>query len=252
MIFRHYANYYDLFYKKKDYSAECDFLEKIFQKYQNFKVTAILDLGCGTGSHALILAKRGYQVFGVDFSPQMLKIAKQKAKKKNLKIKWKLQDIRELSLNQKFDAILALFSVINYLTKKREIISVFKKINQHLKEKGLFIFDFWWGPGVEKIKPEKRLKTYSRGRKQVVKLALPSLDFGKRLVKVNYKIWEIEKEKILKEFEEIHLLKYFFPEEIKSYLNRAGFKFLKFCPLLKLNQKPTSKDWHVTGIFQKS
>jgi ubiquinone/menaquinone biosynthesis C-methylase UbiE len=53
-----YAQYYDLIYKNKNYKKECDYLEKIFRKFLNKKPKTILDLACGTGSHAIILAKR--------------------------------------------------------------------------------------------------------------------------------------------------------------------------------------------------
>ena len=80
-IFGDYANFYDNLYKDKDYKKECDYLEKIFNKYSPKKVKTILDLGCGTGSHDLILAKRGYQVTGLDFSKICLKWLKKRQKK---------------------------------------------------------------------------------------------------------------------------------------------------------------------------
>ena len=74
-----YADQYDLLYSDKDYEAECDLLEEVFRRYGTGPVQTILDLGCGTGSHALLLARRGYQVTGVDRSQEMLAQARQKA-----------------------------------------------------------------------------------------------------------------------------------------------------------------------------
>jgi len=79
-IFQKYANYYDILYQDKDYKKECDFLEKIFEKYSKKRINSILDLGCGTGSHSLILAKRDYEVSGVDLSSQMINRARNKAR----------------------------------------------------------------------------------------------------------------------------------------------------------------------------
>jgi len=78
-----YAYAYDHLYHDKDYEKECDFIETIFQKFTS-EVKTVLDLGCGTGGHALILSSRGYKVTGIDRSEDMLKIAKKRAHDENL------------------------------------------------------------------------------------------------------------------------------------------------------------------------
>ena len=76
MVFEDYSKFYDTFYKDKDYSEECDFIESVFQRYSGRPVKTILDLGCGTGGHTIPLAERGYLLTGVDLSAWMLKEAK--------------------------------------------------------------------------------------------------------------------------------------------------------------------------------
>ena len=76
-----YASAYDALYHDKDYERECDFLEAIFRKYSK-KVKTILDLGCGTAGHALILARRGYEVVGVDRSVTMLDYSPKESKER--------------------------------------------------------------------------------------------------------------------------------------------------------------------------
>ncbi|MEP6999757.1 MAG: methyltransferase domain-containing protein, partial [bacterium] len=73
-----YAEQYDLLYQDKNYDAEVALLERLFRAH-DLKGTAVLDLGCGTGQHAIRLAQHGYEVTGVDRSPQMLRIARVKA-----------------------------------------------------------------------------------------------------------------------------------------------------------------------------
>ena len=74
-----YAAAYDLLYADKDYDAECDLLERIFRE-SGRPVRTVLDLGCGTGAHAVRLAQRGYEVVGVDLSEDMLRIARDRAR----------------------------------------------------------------------------------------------------------------------------------------------------------------------------
>lgn len=67
-----YAAVYDALYADKDYSSECDLLEQVFREHAARPIRRILDLGCGTGGHALMLAQRGYDVVGVDGSAAMI------------------------------------------------------------------------------------------------------------------------------------------------------------------------------------
>lgn len=67
-----YAAVYDALYADKNYSSECDLLERVFREHAARPVRGILDLGCGTGGHALMLAQRGYEVVGVDGSTAMI------------------------------------------------------------------------------------------------------------------------------------------------------------------------------------
>ena len=71
-----YAAAYDALYSDKDYEAETDVLEQLFAQYASGPVHEVLDLGCGTGSHAVSMARRGYAVTGVDFAPEMVSRAR--------------------------------------------------------------------------------------------------------------------------------------------------------------------------------
>ena len=74
-----YAAGYDALYQAKDYDGEVDLLEGIFRRYAGRPVRDILDVGCGTGNHALRLAAKGYRVLGIDRSLDMLEVAKYKS-----------------------------------------------------------------------------------------------------------------------------------------------------------------------------
>jgi len=250
-IFQKYADYYNLFYKEKDYKGECDFLEKIFRKYSKKPIHSVLDLGCGTGGHALILAKRGYKMTGADLSPQMIKLAKVRAKKKKIKIDFIQGDIRKINLKKKFDAVISMFAVIGYLTSKKDLISTFKKVGNHLEKDGLFTFDCWSGSAVLRQRPEKRIKIFEQNNEKIVRIATPFLDTQKQIVKVEYEIIRASKGKVLEEFQEGHKMRYFFSGEIEKYLKAGDLQLLKTCSFMKLNKKPTVADWNITVIAKK-
>ena len=250
-VFESYGNYYDIIYEDKDYKSECDFLEAIFSKYFSNPVRTILDLGCGTGGHSLILAERGYKVTGIDLSQEMLEIARKKAKERELNIEFIEGDIRNMELNQKFDAVISMFAVISYQITNEDLIFTFKAALKHLKKKGLFIFDAWFGPAVLTQKPSDRFKVIEKNNERIIRFATPVLDILDHTVNVKYKIIKLSKDKVLDEVDEVHKVRFLFPQEIKLICNITGFRVLELCPFMNLGKTPTENDWNVTGTVRK-
>jgi len=250
-IFRDYAYIYDALYEDKDYKKECQFQEKILKTYAFGQIRTILDLGCGTGGHALILAERGYKVTGVDLSREMLEISRKKAKERKLNTEFIQGDIRNLKLNQKFDAVISMFAVISYQITNEDLISTFKVALKHLKKNGLFIFDVWFGPAVLAQKPSNRFKVMEKDNERIIRFATPVLDILNHTVDVKYKIIKLSKDKVLDEVDEVHKVRFLFPQEIKLICDMTGFKVLELCPFMELGKIPTEKDWNVTGIVRK-
>ena len=85
-----------VYYRLVDYEADCDFLAQVFQKHSPGRVETILDVGCGTGNHAYILAKRGYRVTGIDLSPEMINAAKRKQSGERSDPQFIVMDMRSL------------------------------------------------------------------------------------------------------------------------------------------------------------
>lgn len=249
MVFANkYAAAYDILYRDKDYQKESDFIESIFKKL-NLAPKTILDLGCGTASHAFFLARRGYEVVGVDKSAQMLKIAKEKAKKAGVSIDFIQQDITKLNLRKKFDAAIAMFAVIGYQTSDCALTKAFKAAHQHLIPGGTFIFDCWHGPAVLADKPRECSKRiFTADREEIIRSTIPKLDISKHIVKVNFKVQKLRAGKVIEETKESHLMRFLFPDEIVCFLKKAGFKTIKFHPFLNLDKAVSEKDWNITVV----
>jgi ubiquinone/menaquinone biosynthesis C-methylase UbiE len=107
----------------------------------NFRPESILDLACGTGTAAILLAKRNLKVYGVDGSPNMLKIAKKKAAREKVHVEFILSDMRSFSPPEKVDLVISLYDSLNYIVTPKELVSVFSRVKKALKENGLFMFD---------------------------------------------------------------------------------------------------------------
>ncbi len=249
--FKKYAAYYDDLYCNKDYRAECDFLEKIFKKYGQKKLHSILDLGCGTGGHGLILAKRGYQMTGIDLSKEMIAIAKRKNEREKTGISFSVGDIRSLNLRKTFDAAISMFAAISYLTTNQELYSAFRTVSRHLEKNGIFVFDFWFGPAVMSEKPQPRFRVIRSGDKKIIRLSTPTLHSAKHTVDVKFEVIELCRQTVEAESEEIHTTRFFFPKEIISGLKKTGFRMLKICAFGNLNKLPGRNDWYAAVIAKK-
>lgn len=135
-----FARVYDQFMDNIPYGEWADYICELLQD-SAINQGLILDLGCGTGSLTEILAKRGYDMIGIDCSEEMLEIAAQKKETSGLDILYLNQDMREFELYGTVRAILCICDSLNYITEEEELLSVFRLVNNYLDPKGLFVFD---------------------------------------------------------------------------------------------------------------
>lgn len=83
---------------------------------------------------------------------------------------------------------------------------------------------------------------------RIIRFSNPVLDILNHTVDVKYKIIKISNNKVLDEVDEVHKMRFLFPQEIELICDITGFKVLELCPFMKLGKMPTEKDWNVTGI----
>ncbi|MCR4436381.1 MAG: class I SAM-dependent methyltransferase [Clostridiales bacterium] len=139
-MYTDFAHIYDRLMYDVDYGTWADYIEGIFHK-NGLKPSLLLDLGCGTGSFCIEMAKRGYDMIGIDLSNEMLWCAKQKSVQENLDILFLNQDMTRFELYGTVDAVVCLMDSLNYITDKRGLKRVFKLVENYLNPGGLFIFD---------------------------------------------------------------------------------------------------------------
>ncbi len=129
-----FVYYYDVF---KDKNSYIDTVNKLVSLFKKHNVKTVLDIGCGTGKIAKLLESKGYKVVGIDNSKEMIK----HAKKHYPKITFKLMEAQTFKLNSKFDAIIALDSVLTYLIKEDDFEKAIKNIVSHMKIGSIFYFE---------------------------------------------------------------------------------------------------------------
>ncbi|MCB9096161.1 MAG: class I SAM-dependent methyltransferase [Arcobacter sp.] len=245
-----YSKYYDLMYEDKDYNNEVEYVDNLIKAINSDAVT-LLDLGCGTGKHAELFCEKGYKVHGVDLSREMLQIAEKRKKGKEQLLDFSNSDIRELELKREFDVVVSLFHVISYQNSNEDLIKVFKGIKQHLKNEGIFIFDFWYGPAVLTDLPTKRIKRLENESIKVTRIAEPTLYAHKNVVDVNYDIFiENKYTKEIIEKKELHKMRYYFDTELELICSKFGFKIEKKYEWLR-EEEPDFRSWNVVWVLKK-
>lgn len=144
MIYDLLAPFYDKYNGDIDYGIWADFIEKLIDKHSSAgKPQLVLDLGCGTGRMTVELAKRGYDMTGIDYSPEMLDIARRSAESNGFgeKILWLCQDMTEFELYGTVDAAVCCLDGINHLTSRTQLDKCFSLVHNYLVPDGIFIFD---------------------------------------------------------------------------------------------------------------
>jgi len=134
------SKYYHILYQKRDHSEAALFIDNILKTFQPGKNTKFLDLGCGSGRHSIYLNQKGFHVDGFDLSKKSLEEAK---KKENNKLKFYQKDMRNFTVNKKYDFVLNLFTSFGYFENDSDNKNVFKNISKSLKTNGYCIIDFF-------------------------------------------------------------------------------------------------------------
>ena len=137
-LFENYSRKYDEESFVQGTEGECDFIE---EEVDHNKPIKILDIGCGTGRHAIELSKRGYSVKGIDLSQAQINRAIEKSKEKGLSINFSVADARSLEFEAEFDLIIMIceggFSLMETDEMNYQILN---NASKSLKPKGKFIF----------------------------------------------------------------------------------------------------------------
>ncbi len=251
--YRRLAKYYDLLYDYKDYNKETDFIEQIFRKYALIKPKRILDLGCGTGGHIIPLAKRGYDCCGIDLSKDMIKLAKEKAKKENLKeVEFIVGSMHDFCAPGVFDGVISMSSAICFLNTYPHFNSALAKIRRCLKRDGIFLFDFWNGYMVIDQYSPTKVAIRRRKDEELIRISETKLDLTRQQALVEINVRLIKNNRVIDAFSDKHTVRFYFLDEMRNYLELNGFKVLRFCPFGQLKKDiDIAKDWNITVISRK-
>ncbi len=251
-VFGAYSRYYNLLYKDKDYAGESEYVHGLIKKYGP-DAKRILDLGCGTGRHDIMLSEKGYDITGVDMSEEMLSVANSQLSSLNLQhlsINFKQDDIRTVRLGSTFDVVTSLFHVMSYQTTNDDLAAAFATARAHLRVGGIFIFDCWYGPAVLTDRPTVRVKRLENDEISVTRIAEPVMHPNSNMVDVNYRVFVRDKTTgEVEELQETHRMRYLFRTEIALLLRETAMDVIEASEWMT-GRQPGFDTWGVCFVVQ--
>ncbi len=133
------ALYYDTMQSDMDAAAWAEFISKLIKRHSQRNIECITDLGCGTGSVTVELAKKGYEMTGIDSAEEMLAQASTKEGAEN--VIWSVQDITDFDIGGKNDCFISTLDTVDHITDGEALERLFASVGKNLEDGGLFIFD---------------------------------------------------------------------------------------------------------------
>lgn len=217
VLYRELAGYYDRIYHSKDYRGEARAILRLARRYLKRRPRTLLDVGCGTGRHLAEFA-RTLTVAGVDQSPAMLRVARQRL---GPQVRLVRGDMRSFSLPSRFDVLTCLFSAVAYLESREDRDRAFANFYRHLVPGGVAIVEGWvlpsqWrGSGIS-------LDTYEDRDTKVARMAVSSRDGDHSILEFQYLIGE--RGKRIRHFAESQRNPLVEAPDMLGSFRRAGFR----------------------------
>lgn len=221
------ARIYDRVMDHVDYSRWVRFLLKLFEENGHYPPLngpkpKILESACGTGTVALHLALRGYEVFAFDYSPGMIEIARAKSRTLRQKPSFKVMGFEDLSEKEEYDIAICLYDSLNYLLSKKRVTEFLRRVQAAIKSGGYFLFDICTEVN-SRIHFSKREEedsgewyTYKRKMKFI----------QSRMIQEN--IFEIKFESDPdRTFKEVHQQRIYTRGEIEELIDRSGLQLIE-------------------------
>lgn len=229
---------YDAMTRDVSYPAWANFLEKLFSREEK-QIRTVLDLACGTGTMAFLLAERGYELIGVDFSPEMLAMAAEKTVSEGAEMPIFLcQPMEKLDLYGTVDACVCLLDSVNHVTSSSKLRKAFQRVQLFLEPGGLFVFDVHTPYHLENLDGgmfiDETEDAYCVWR----------TDYNRRRRICTYAIDVFQREDTGLWFRdgEVHEEFAYTPDELTAYLKEAGFVAIRQYGNLKLRKPAAGED----------
>ena len=245
-----FAEYYDFLYHGiVDYEGDVSFLQRIFRRYTHRRPRSLLDLGCGTGNHALPFLRRGFEVTGLDASGPMLAVARRKARAERLPLRLVQGDMRSFHLGRTFDVAVSMFGAFGYVLPDQDVLGCLRSVRRHLSPDGLFVFEYWHTSGV---RPGIQSWMHRKGEgREILRLSEGQFDAKRSRLAMDFRFFVFRDRRILDRFDERHVVRTYTRPEMGRLVRRTGFdRLAEFAvtPSRKDFRRPTRETFRIMMV----
>lgn len=217
-----FAAVYDMFMDNIPYEEWSDYMASLLRE-NGVLDGLLLDLGCGTGSLTELLAKKGYDMIGVDSSEDMLQLAMEKREVSGQDILYLLQDMREFELYGTVNAVVSICDSINYITEYEDLVRVLALVNNYLDPKGVFIFDM----NTEyKYRELLAQSTIAENREEGSFIWENDYDEEDRINEYDLTLFIHAQKGLYRKYQETHFQRAYTLDEVKRAIASAGMEFI--------------------------
>jgi len=226
--FYSHPEYYDIAFdlnRKK----ECEFLTECFARYGRGKIRSVLDIACGTGQHLIRLARQGYEVGGLDLSPENIAYVRAKARAERFRPHLIVGDMTRFTVPRPYDAAICMQDSMGHLLTNEEIIRHLRVVARALRPGGLYIFDrlipnHWSNPASRWAWTKRRGPITIR----TTFLTLRNVDPVRQLCREQIR-FEVSENGTHRTFRQQHRSRVVFPQELRALVECAGtFDFVQW------------------------
>lgn len=247
-----HAELYDLFYGAKPYAAEASYLNDVLQRFSQQPVRRVLDIACGTGSHAIELERLGYEVVGTDISEDMLTSARDKARRTDAKVRFERQDMRTLDVAPgPFDAVLCLFDAIGHVRTTAAIKQTLGAVHRHLGNGGVFVLEFWHAAAMAAQHDPLRVRKFATKSGEILRLSQTSVDLALQCATVEYTIYDLHTDGSFQTAVERQVNRFFSLQEMSALLDDCGFEVVQHYSGYSEDEALTRDTWHIVLIARR-
>lgn len=245
-----FYEFYDTIFKAKDYLAETKMIFSLSREYGFKKPEKMLEIGCGTGNHTLLLSKKVRSLDSLDIDSRMTRLAETKLKNGRIEnVSILTKSVEELE-EKNYDLVVAMFNVVTYIKGYKNLLSFIGGVSDKLRPGGIFVFDCWNGVAALLDPPKSKKMEIVEGNTKVDCVLTSKTDSLRQTTTLNYDI-------VVSDGKKKRNGKYSFdqtlwtPMQIEEALKEAGLEVLLCSALMKPDRPATDKDWKIMFCARK-
>jgi SAM-dependent methyltransferase len=235
-----HARHYDLIYADKPYAGEAAFVTARLPAPGR-----LLDLACGTGRHARAFAEQGWEVTGIDYSADLLELARAAAPD----IRFVEADMRTLDLGERFDAVTCLFDSIGYPQTDEGVVAALAAAGRHLEPGGVLAVEHLHTPAMlRSYDPVKVRRWALEDGGTLLRVSATELDAARSVMEVDYELLELRADGTYERATEHQANRFFTVPEFRALLREAGLRPRAAEAAYDGATDVTADTWHVLEL----